>query len=127
VIGIFTPRGVRNCGAIQNLPFVFEMVGRLDGKVAIVTGGCSGFGFGITQKFLEEGAKVLILDINENSPKFSSEDVKFIRGDVSSRADWERALDTVLHEFGKLDTVVNNAGILIVKVRITHVSYGMCS
>jgi NAD(P)-dependent dehydrogenase (short-subunit alcohol dehydrogenase family) len=95
------------------------MTGRLQGKVAIVTGGSGGFGLGIVQKFVKEGAKVVILDINaEGGKKAESENpgTKFVQGDVSARKDWETALDTALKEFGKLDIVVNNAGILIVKV-----------
>lgn len=95
------------------------MTGRLQGKVAIVTGGSGGFGLGIVQKFVKEGAKVVILDVNaEGGKKAESENpgTKFVKGDVSARKDWETALDTALKEFGKLDIVVNNAGILIVKV-----------
>jgi NAD(P)-dependent dehydrogenase (short-subunit alcohol dehydrogenase family) len=95
------------------------MVRRLEGKVAIVTGGSSGFGLGIVKKFVEEGAKVLILDLNAEGGQKAIEanpGAKFIQGDVSRRADWEKALEKVLAEFGKLDIVVNNAGILIVKV-----------
>jgi NAD(P)-dependent dehydrogenase (short-subunit alcohol dehydrogenase family) len=95
------------------------MVGKLEGKVAIVTGGSSGFGLGIVKKFVEEGAKVLVMDINaEGGQKAiaANPGAKFIQGDVSLRKDWENALEKVLAEYGKLDIVVNNAGILIVKV-----------
>jgi len=95
------------------------MVGKLEGKVAIVTGGSGGFGLGIVTKFVTEGAKVVILDVNaEGGKKTESANPgsKFVQGDVSSRKDWEKALDTALTEFGRLDIVVNNAGILIVKV-----------
>ena len=98
------------------------MGGKLGGKVAIVTGGGSGFGLGIAEKFAEEGAKVLITDINPgNGPKLaeSNSSIKFLKADVSSRADWEEALETALKEFGRLDIVVNNAGILIVKVALS--------
>jgi NAD(P)-dependent dehydrogenase (short-subunit alcohol dehydrogenase family) len=95
------------------------MGGRLQGKVAIVTGGGSGFGLAIAEKFAEEGAKVLITDVVPgNAPKVAAANpsIKFMKADVSSRADWEKALETSLKEFGRLDIVVNNAGILIVKV-----------
>lgn len=95
------------------------MRGKLQGKAAIVTGGGSGFGLAIAEKFAEEGAKVLITDVVPgNAPKVAAANpsIKFLKGDVSSRADWEKALETSLKEFGRLDIVVNNAGILIVKV-----------
>jgi NAD(P)-dependent dehydrogenase (short-subunit alcohol dehydrogenase family) len=95
------------------------MVGKLEGKVAIVTGGSSGFGLGITKKFVEEGAKVLIFDLNaEGGQKAvdANPGAKFFQGDVSIKADWEKALETVLDAFGQLDIVVNNAGIIIIKV-----------
>jgi 3-oxoacyl-[acyl-carrier protein] reductase len=95
------------------------MVGRLEGKVAIVTGGGSGFGLGIVQKYIEEGAKVLILDIKaDGAEKLTAvhPGTIFLQGNVSSRESWEKALEMVLKEFGRLDIVVNNAGILIVKV-----------
>jgi NAD(P)-dependent dehydrogenase (short-subunit alcohol dehydrogenase family) len=94
------------------------MTSRLADKVAIVTGGSSGFGFGIVEKFIEEGCKCLILDITPGraSDSLTSRGVLFLQGDVSSRGTWEKALEIVLKEFGRLDIVVNNAGILIVKV-----------
>lgn len=91
------------------------MTGRLEGKVAIITGGASGFGLGIVEKFLQEGAKVLIMDLSkENGDKvisqLATENAKFIQSDVSKSEDWKKALKTVLDLWGKVDTVVNNAG-----------------
>jgi 3-oxoacyl-[acyl-carrier protein] reductase len=100
---------------------VNRMVGKLEGKVAIVTGGSGGFGLGIVQKFVKEGAKVVIFDINADGGKraeAANPGSKFVQGDVSLKKDWETALGTALKEFGKLDIVCNNAGILIVKVDV---------
>ncbi|QKX55774.1 uncharacterized protein TRUGW13939_02872 [Talaromyces rugulosus] len=88
------------------------MPGRLEGKIAIVTGGGSGFGAGIAQKFVSEGARVLIADLSEeNGSKIAqSLNCSFARADVTKRADWEALLQTALDTFGALDIVVNNAG-----------------
>ena len=89
---------------------------RLQGKVAIVTGGASGIGAGIVKRFVAEGASVLVTDINESlgveSVAGYGDQVRFARHDVSSRADWESVMQTVEHTFGQLDILVNNAGVL---------------
>lgn len=87
---------------------------RLEGKVAIVTGGASGFGKGIAQKFIHEGAKVLVADLSADAGEAVArelgEHALFQRGDVTSRADWEALLETATQKLGGLDIVVNNAG-----------------
>ncbi|KAF3011731.1 Dehydrogenase reductase SDR member 4 [Neopestalotiopsis sp. 37M] len=90
--------------------------GRLEGKVAIVTGGGAGFGVGIVEKFVHEGAKVLIVDIVEDdakrvASKHPEGSCIAVKGDVSSEGDWQHALAVALETFGKLDVVVNNAGV----------------
>ena len=69
---------------------------RLQGKVAIVTGGASGIGAGIVKRFVAEGASVLVTDINESlgvdSVAGYGDQVRFARHDVSSRADWESVM-----------------------------------
>ncbi|KAK6834338.1 3-oxoacyl- reductase [Apiospora arundinis] len=85
---------------------------RLQFKVAIVTGGASGFGRGIAAKFVEEGAQVLIADLSEEAGQAAAAELKcdFLRADVTRRADWEELLRTAIDKFGGLDIVVNNAG-----------------
>ena len=90
---------------------------RLKGKVAIVTGGGSGFGEGIAKRFVEEGCKVVVNDINaEGGERVTAEirssggEAAFIKGDVSKDADWAALLKFALDTFGDLDIVVNNAG-----------------
>jgi len=90
---------------------------RLQDKVCIITGGGSGFGKGIVEKFTSEGAKVLIWDIhpttaNDLAATLPEGTAIPFTGDVSKLEDWNRALDTVLNEFGVLDVVVNNAGVV---------------
>jgi NAD(P)-dependent dehydrogenase (short-subunit alcohol dehydrogenase family) len=87
-------------------------MGRLDGKIAVVTGGGSGFGAGIATKFIEEGAKVLICDLShENGTKVAqSIGAEFIVANVTKREDWKAVLKKAVDAYGGLDIVVNNAG-----------------
>jgi 3-oxoacyl-[acyl-carrier protein] reductase len=86
---------------------------RLEGKVALVTGGASGFGLGIVETFAREGAKVAVVDINqaaatEVAQKFGG---AAIRADVAKASDVNAAVERTVAELGGLDIVVNNAGI----------------
>jgi len=85
---------------------------RLEGKVAIVTGGGSGFGAGIATKFVQEGAKVIIADMSqENGTKVAeSLGCEFQTTNVTKREDWEALLKKTIDTFGGLDIIVNNAG-----------------
>ncbi|KAJ5461944.1 4-formylbenzenesulfonate dehydrogenase TsaC1/TsaC2 [Penicillium daleae] len=87
---------------------------RLQGKVAIVTGGGSGFGAAIARRFGEEGAKVLVADINvqggEQVAAQNPGNLKFQRMDVTQKSEWTAIVDLAFSEFGRLDIVVNNAG-----------------
>ncbi|ODV91759.1 hypothetical protein CANCADRAFT_75557 [Tortispora caseinolytica NRRL Y-17796] len=87
-------------------------MGKLDGKVAVVTGGGSGFGLGIVKKFLEEGAKVVVVDLNEEAGTKVAEEfgVKFVQANVALAESWKTVLQTSIDTYGKLDVVVNNAG-----------------
>jgi 3-oxoacyl-[acyl-carrier protein] reductase len=90
------------------------MAGRLAEKVAIVTGAGFGFGEGITKRFIEEGA---VVDINiENGERVAAAQphgtAVFIPGDVSVESDWKKTVNTALTAFGKIDIVVNNAGVV---------------
>jgi 3-oxoacyl-[acyl-carrier protein] reductase len=86
---------------------------RLKDKVAVVTGGASGFGAAIVRHFVEEGAKVVILDLNgEGAARVAGNSGQAIAvgGDVTKRADIDKAVGTAVENFGRLDIVVNNAG-----------------
>ncbi|KAI0157137.1 3-oxoacyl-reductase [Hypoxylon sp. FL1284] len=85
---------------------------RLEGKVAIVTGGASGFGKGIVAKFVQEGGRVIIADLSEKAGQAAAQEFgcKFAAADVTKREDWERLLQTTVDAYGQLDIVVNNAG-----------------
>jgi cyclopentanol dehydrogenase len=91
---------------------------RLQGKVALISGGARGMGAVEARLFAQEGAKVGIADVLEAEGRRLEAEIAetggeaiFIRLDVTSEADWKRAVDTVVRRFGKLDVLVNNAGI----------------
>lgn len=85
---------------------------RLEGKVAVVTGGASGFGEGIARRFAEEGARVVIGDINEEGGARAAGEIggAFVRCDVSQGADVARLVEEARGRFGGLHIAVNNAG-----------------
>ena len=88
---------------------------RLAGKVAIVTGGGSGFGEGIVKKFIAEGAKVVVVDRNgkaaDGVATAAGANAKSLHADVTVKADVSAMLETAQKQFGGLDILVNNAGI----------------
>jgi 3-oxoacyl-[acyl-carrier protein] reductase len=87
---------------------------RLKDKVAVVTGGASGFGAEIVRRFAQEGAKVVSLDLNgEGAAQVAKEaggGTLSLAGDVTKRADIEASVKNAVDAFGRLDIVVNNAG-----------------
>jgi 3-oxoacyl-[acyl-carrier protein] reductase len=85
---------------------------RLKNKVAIVTGAGSGFGTGIARRFAEEGATVVVADIDEKNGKRVAGELKarFIQADVTRGADWARLVQETVSAAGRLDAVINNAG-----------------
>ncbi len=87
---------------------------RLEGKTAIVTGGASGIGEACCRLFVEHGAKVVIGDIDEAKGKALESELgdaaMFRRLDASSEPNWNEVVDDVMSKWGRLDIVVNNAG-----------------
>ncbi|KAI1068704.1 hypothetical protein LB507_006211 [Fusarium sp. FIESC RH6] len=85
---------------------------RLQGKVAIVTGGASGFGKGVAAKFVSEGANVIITDLSKDAGEVVASELNclFFRADVTKPDDWRAVLSLALEKFNQLDIVVNNAG-----------------
>lgn len=88
---------------------------RLEGKTAIVTGGASGFGAGIVQKFLSEGARVMIADINGEAAEVQAKQfgpntlAQLV--DVADASSVQAMANVALERFGHLDILVNNAGV----------------
>ncbi|TMR92520.1 glucose 1-dehydrogenase [Nonomuraea basaltis] len=89
-------------------------MGLLDGKVALITGGARGMGAAHVRLFLEEGARVVFGDVLDEEGKALAEEsgATYVRHDVRSLPEWERAVATAVDLHGKLDVLVNNAGIL---------------
>jgi len=87
---------------------------RLEGKVAIVTGGGSGFGEAISKRFAEEGAKVVVADMDpvggERVANFQPHAMHFVKTNVANESDWETLIENTLDKFGRMDILVNNAG-----------------
>jgi 3-oxoacyl-[acyl-carrier protein] reductase len=98
---------------------------RLKDKVALITGGAAGIGKATAQRFIEEGARVVICDVNEDAGRAAVEElgpeVTFYQVDVTDRQAVQAWVDDVIERFGRVDVLVNNAGVLrdnlLVKVK----------
>lgn len=91
---------------------------RFDDKVALVTGGASGIGLATVERMAEEGGTVVIADVQDDKGKQAADaltarglKVSYKRLDVASESEWERVVAEVVEEHGKLNILVNNAGI----------------
>jgi NAD(P)-dependent dehydrogenase (short-subunit alcohol dehydrogenase family) len=94
------------------------MPGRLQGKVALISGGASGIGAGHVRVFSREGARLVVGDIQEDlgrqvvaQANAAGGEAVFVRLDVTREADWRAAVDVAVKRFGTLTTLINNAGI----------------
>src|SRR5690606_23109650 len=105
------------------------MAGRLENKVAVVTGGGNGIGRATVLRFLAEGARVVVADLNEETGQETLElarragagdRVRFVRTDVAREADVEGAVRVATQDFGGIDVMFNNAGVAGAFGPITH-------
>jgi NAD(P)-dependent dehydrogenase (short-subunit alcohol dehydrogenase family) len=95
------------------------MAGRLDGKVALISGAARGMGECEARLFVREGAKVVLGDVLEEQGRNVAADINqqggaatFVRLDVTVESDWQRAVEIAERTYGKLNVLVNNAGIV---------------
>ena len=100
-------------------------MGKLDGKVALISGGARGQGAAEAETFAREGAKVVFGDVRdaegqkvEATIRAHGGEAVYVHLDVTSEADWKTAVQTATGRFGKLDILVNNAAIVIPRVAI---------
>ncbi len=94
-------------------------MGRLDGKIALISGGARGQGATEAQLFAREGAKVVFGDVLNDAGRQVEADIRaaggeatYVHLDVTSEDDWREAVGTAVNRYGKLDILVNNAGII---------------
>jgi NAD(P)-dependent dehydrogenase (short-subunit alcohol dehydrogenase family) len=100
-------------------------MGKLDGKVALISGGARGQGAAEAETFAREGAKVVFGDILDDAGRKVEATIKangleavYLHLDVTSEADWQRAVQTATTRYGRLDVLINNAAIVIPRVPI---------
>jgi 3alpha(or 20beta)-hydroxysteroid dehydrogenase len=92
-------------------------VGRLDGKVALITGGARGMGKSHVRHFVAEGARVVLGDVLDDqgaavAAGLGEESCRYVHHDVTSEEHWAAAVAAAMDAFGRLDVLVNNAGVL---------------
>jgi len=86
---------------------------RVAGKAAVITGGAGGLGTAFAKALISEGASVLLTDIADASEAAAALGADFALHDVTSEHDWDRVMQTAKSRFGRIDVVVNNAGIAL--------------
>ena len=91
-------------------------MGRVDGKVALISGGARGMGAAHARALVGEGAKVVIGDILDDEGKALADELgdaaRYVHLDVTQPDEWDAAVSTAVNDFGKLNVLVNNAGIV---------------
>ncbi|HEY6651289.1 MAG TPA: SDR family NAD(P)-dependent oxidoreductase, partial [Actinomycetota bacterium] len=90
---------------------------RLEGKVALITGGGSGMGKVASELFAREGARVVLTDVNDEAGRAAASaignDARYVHADVSREADAQAMVADAVERFGRLDVLYNNAGVML--------------
>lgn len=100
---------------------------RLEGKVAVITGGASGIGESSARLFVQHGAKVVIADIQDDlgyslcESIGNKEAISYVRCDVSRDSDVQNVVETTVDKYGKLDIMFSNAGITGTNISRTYI------
>ena len=91
-------------------------MGRVDGKFALISGGARGMGAAHARALVAEGAKVVVGDILDDDGKKLADEIgesaRYVHLDVTQPDEWDAAVATAVNDFGKLNVLVNNAGIV---------------
>ena len=97
-------------------------MGRLDNKVALISGGTGGQGSTEVKLFCEEGAKVVFGDVRDKEGKALEEEIRnsggdatYINLDVTQESDWQSAVSKTVDLYGQVNILINNAGVIVVK------------
>ena len=105
----------------MNTEKILELVS-LEGKVAVISGGASGIGFGTAKRLVEFGASVAILDVNDDNGLKAVEEIESINGqaiyvhcDITKLDDCKNAVTSIVDTYGKIDILFNNAGVAVRK------------
>ena len=105
-------RGSRSCSREQGNKE--ENMGKLDGQVAVITGGASGIGAATVRLFAAEGARVVVADMQEDKGQEMAQELgdqgAFVQVNVTQEAEVKAAIDTAVERWGRLDCIYNNAG-----------------
>src|SRR5499427_2489823 len=121
----------RGLAATRRMHYERPMAGRLEGKVAVITGGGNGIGRATVLRFLAEGASVMVADVNAKTGEETialahkaghRDRVRFTRSDVTREAEVAAAIEGARAAWGRLDSVFNNAGVAGAMGPITHTS-----
>ncbi len=98
-------------------------MGRVEGKIAIVTGGGTGIGQAAATRLVEEGAKVIIAEFNSETGQDAADalgaEAAFVQHDVRDEGSWQSLMDAVARDHGRPDILINNAGILATTINQT--------
>jgi NAD(P)-dependent dehydrogenase (short-subunit alcohol dehydrogenase family) len=104
-------------------------MGKLDGKVAIISGGARGQGAVEAKLFAQEGAKVVFGDIRDDEGRQVEAEIQelgcdaiYVHLDVTSEAEWQKVVQDTIARYGKLDILVNNAAIIVPRIEIENTS-----